>query len=609
MIKKSSDGNTYAIVRENRDYYIMKAETKPVLGEGNFNYIGGLPNKTKNKYKGYEDSVNRLNVIFSESNMVQNFRGDINLRESDYLFEDGFYVDITESSEMINEKKFVLKQPKTKKSKAPVDDDMGFEVGDGEEFDSGGDDEFNFDDSEEEGSDDEFNFDDSEEEGSDDEFNFDDSEEEGSDDEFNFDDSEEDESMEGEDGIKDIQRTTGKLGQQLRDTEDLSSDTQKWVAKSVLSALKLDNMDETDKEDIINTIENSDSGDEDVDIDFMEDRTGDLDLEDDEELLLDDGSIPGYLGFEDSTSYMDDGRNKPCRTADCEEGYNTYHEGMSQWNDDDTNGGMGWVSEDEVSYMDDRFKTGENRYMSMVDAIEKTLKGLKREGNNIVDGKDVYLIDSGNGYYVNYDLITSFIDDYYHVGVRGVKEQIDTTIKRISGKDSLGDIKDYKSGVSYMDDSLGYSRNNDYIRNNNNPAPVRRREKEKEKSPSRPSRNPFTPPSRIKPGEETRPKADRNRRNMRDIDYMNQPSRDPSESPTIAPSKPGTDRPSRPSRNPFTPPSRIKPGEETRPKADRNRKRGLYDLDVNYMNEPSRNPSESPTIAPSKPGTDRPSRP
>ena len=179
---------------------------------------------------------------------------------------------------MINEKKFVLKQPKTKKSKTPVDDDMGFEVGDGEEFDSGSDDEFNFDDSEEGsddefdfgddeegGSDDEFNFDDSEE-GSDDEFNFDDSEE-GSDDEFNFDDSEDD--LEGgEDGIKDIQRTTGKLGQQLRDTEDLSSDTQKWVAKSVLSALKLDNMDETDKEDIINTIENSDSGDEDVDIDF-----------------------------------------------------------------------------------------------------------------------------------------------------------------------------------------------------------------------------------------------------------------------------------------------------------------------------------------------------
>ena len=323
--------------------------------------------------------------------------------------------------------------------------------------------------------------------------------------------------------------------------------------------------------------------------------------------IYDDGTIPNYLGFEDDMSYMDDGRNKPCRTADCEEGYNTYHEGMSQWNNDDTNGGMGWVSEDEVSYMDDRFKTGENRYMTMVDAIENTLRGLKREGNNVVDGKDVYLIDSGNGYYVNYDLITSFIDDYYHVGVRGVKEQIDTVIKRISGKDSLGDIKDYKSGVSYMDDSLGYSKNNNYIRNNNNPAPVRR--KEKEKSPNRPSRNPFTPPSRIRPGEEPRPKADRNRRNMRDIDYMNQPSRNPSESPTITPSKPGTDRPNRPSRNPFTPPSRIRPGEEPRPKADRDGKRGMYDLDINYMNEPSRSPSESPTIAPSKPGTDRPSRP
>ena len=36
---------------------------------------------------------------------------------------------------------------------------------------------------------------------------------------------------------------TGKLGQKIRDTEDLSSDIMKWVAKSVLSALDLDQMD------------------------------------------------------------------------------------------------------------------------------------------------------------------------------------------------------------------------------------------------------------------------------------------------------------------------------------------------------------------------------
>ena len=44
------------------------------------------------------------------------------------------------------------------------------------------------------------------------------------------------------------------MGQQLRDVEDISSDMQKWVAKSVLSALDLDTMDTEDKKDIIKTI-------------------------------------------------------------------------------------------------------------------------------------------------------------------------------------------------------------------------------------------------------------------------------------------------------------------------------------------------------------------
>jgi hypothetical protein len=92
-------------------------------------------------------------------------------------------------------------------------------------------------------------------------------------------------------------------------------------------------------------------------------------------------------------------------------------------------------------------------------------------------------------------------------------------------------------------------------------------------APTRPSKNPFTPPSRIKPGEEPRPKADS------DVDYMAaepRPSQDPNEAPTIAPTKPDTDKPSRPSKNPFTPPSRIRPGEEPRPKAGK---------DVDYMDD------------------------
>ena len=95
-------------------------------------------------------------------------------------------------------------------------------------------------------------------------------------------------------------------------------------------------------------------------------------------------------------------------------------------------------------------------------------------------------------------------------------------------------------------------------------------------APTRPSKNPFTPPERIKPGEEPRPKA---RKDGRRTDYMAaepRPSQNPNESPTIAPTKPDTGAPSRPSKNPFTPPSRIRPGEEPRPKAGK---------DVDYMDD------------------------
>ncbi|MHA2404623.1 MAG: hypothetical protein ACXADH_16605, partial [Candidatus Kariarchaeaceae archaeon] len=116
--------------------------------------------------------------------------------------------------------------------------------------------------------------------------------------------------------------------------------------------------------------------------------------------------------------------------------------------------------------------------------------------------------------------------------------------------------------IDRMFDNTGISDDNYTM---NEPAPTKPTTKPDTDTPAptRPSKNPFTPPSRIKPGEEPRPKAE--------VDYMAaepRPSQEPNEAPTIAPTKPDTDRPSRPSKNPFTPPSRIRPGEEPRPKAD-----------------------------------------
>ena len=42
-----------------------------------------------------------------------------------------------------------------------------------------------------------------------------------------------DELSDEDDPIKSIQKMTGKLGQKIRDTEDISSDMSKWVASRI----------------------------------------------------------------------------------------------------------------------------------------------------------------------------------------------------------------------------------------------------------------------------------------------------------------------------------------------------------------------------------------
>ena len=349
VIKESSDGNTYCIVEENKKYHIMVTETKETIKESDLGYVGGLKNKSKNSYKTYRESVNALSYLLHENNRNNLISETVNVYESDYKLVEGEYV-------KLDEKKFVLKQPKPKKQPK---DDFNFDMGSGGSSEEDSDDDFNFDmDSEEEmeGSDDDFNFDmdseDSSEEDSDEDFNFDmDSEEEemeDSDEDFNFDmDSEEGEmegddldlggeeledeggvEYDGDDNIKKIQSTTGKLGQQLRDTEDLSSDTQKWVIKSVVSALNLDKIDPSDKEDIVNSIESS--GEE---TEFMDDVNymGEEEKEE-ENLLLDEEE-----GDIDSDSYEQAQISRILKMT---------NEGMSNFMKADTESGMQFMREE-----------------------------------------------------------------------------------------------------------------------------------------------------------------------------------------------------------------------------------------------------------------------
>ena len=229
LVKNSADGNTYAIVRENKRYHIKQAQTKENLIESDFDYVGGVANKTKRSFTSFSEATRNLNLMFEEIN-------------NHYENEN---TNILESDEVLSEKKFVLKLGKKKKSKPveepateepmeePETDEFDFggeeeggEEEGGEEFDFGGEEETEEggeEETEEGGEEFDFGGEEETEEGGEEESveEFGDEEDE----DLDFDDS--------EDEIKDIQSTTGKLGQQLRDVEDISSDMQKWVAKSV----------------------------------------------------------------------------------------------------------------------------------------------------------------------------------------------------------------------------------------------------------------------------------------------------------------------------------------------------------------------------------------
>ena len=304
LVKSSVDGKTYAIVRESNRYHIKETKTKENLIESDFDYVGGYMNKMKKSFTSFSDATKHLNLMFEEIN-------------NHYDTESN---NILESDNVLAEKKFVLKLNKKKTTKpTPVDEPSSeeesteggeeeFDFGGDEESTEGGEEEFDFG-AEEEGGEEEFDFgaeeeggeeEETEEEETEEELDFD-AEEEGEEsvEEFGDENDEDLELEDSDDEIKDIQSTTGKLGQQLRDVEDISSDMQKWVAKSVLSALDLDTMDSEDKKDIIRTVKKkSDEPTEDEEVESSEEE---FDFEEMEE------SYDNHMGddYEDDMDGMD----------------------------------------------------------------------------------------------------------------------------------------------------------------------------------------------------------------------------------------------------------------------------------------------------------------
>jgi len=546
LVKKASDNKVYAIVRENSKYFIKTTDKKQNLTESDFDYLGGLGNKPKYSYNSYEDATKNLNLFFDELNRVHGGTRS-NILESD--------------THLLGEKKYVIKMDKPKSdgggfgSDGVGSDEGGFDFGsdkgnsDEESGDEGG-----FDFGSDEESSDEGGF------GSDGESDDEDLDLE--DDESDDEDLEDDEDLDLEDDevdpIKSIQKMTGKLGQKLRDTEDISSDMQKWVAKSVLSALDLGEMDNSDKKDLIRTIKSKKSEENDFGSDEEEsDNVEGFDFGSEEKEVEE-----SYSSFMTDNSDDFDGMPDLNKT----ESYDSYSSYM----------------EDETYGMENNFMYGpenssDDWYREMSD---EGLLNTDTYSPNVDE-------DRGGERYDRDELLFDGYDSYME------DEAIIDPITQRNTK-NLGNLKSPNSRNSRIDD-LNNNKYNLGMRNFDPmmfpaPAPTTKPGKPETKPdttpgkpterPGRPSTRPFDPPPYIEPGQEPDPKA-RHRSRMRNFDPTMSPA--PAPAPTTKPGKPET-KPGtpdktpgkdRPSRRPFDPPPHITPGEEPGPKAG-------YDDDVEF---------------------------
>jgi hypothetical protein len=98
LTKIGPDGNAYAIVRENHEYYIKTTVKKSNLISEDFKYIGGLQNKKSEAYPSYAKAIKHLNLKFNS--LAESFDAghNINVFKSDNLVKEnglnGGYMDM-----------------------------------------------------------------------------------------------------------------------------------------------------------------------------------------------------------------------------------------------------------------------------------------------------------------------------------------------------------------------------------------------------------------------------------------------------------------------------------------------------------------------------------
>ena len=239
--QKAADGNTYAIIQEKDGYYL-----KCGINESELDYVSGGMNKKKDRFGSYSKALKRMNLIFKPLNE------EYNEGKGHSMYD-----------EMDEQEKFVLNvADEGDDEEMDMDMDMDMDMGD----EDMGDEELDMD-------------------------------MDMGDEDVEVDvDTEVD--MEG--FMKTIQKLTGKLGQKLRDSgEEMGSADIKYVLNSVISAVDLENLDDEDKDDVLDRFEDDetaygddeemdmdvDMGDEELDMD-MDDEELDMDMEDEEEMAM-----------------------------------------------------------------------------------------------------------------------------------------------------------------------------------------------------------------------------------------------------------------------------------------------------------------------------------
>jgi len=598
LVKECINGNTYAISRENKKYYIKESKTTEKLKESDFDYVGGVANKGKNNFKSFSEAAKHLNLMFEEINNHFDV-SNVNILESDSL----------------NEKKYVLKLNKKKSKKeepkeveSSVEDDFSF--GDEEEKE-GGEESFDFESEEgEETEEESFDFETEEgDESGEESFDFE-SEEGGESEEESFDDT--------EDEIKDIQSTTGKLGQQLRDIEDISSDMQKWVAKSVLSALDLDTMDSEDKKDIIKTVKSSeDNGDNSEEEEVPSEE---MEMEESYDNYMDDefDGMSQYnweptesdSEYDDYDSYMDEDTNIDVSGA------NRYNGGLtrayeSEDKEEDTE--LGGDEDDKVAKPEDKNvedkllldieedemgpeemealygpkisvakKYSRSPYKTAYKQAEKDIS--KHYHKQSAPGYDLDPVEKWSKHKLPYD--TEFMEEGDYMTEDHLNDQMETYEQEKAYKDVETVVKRYGMGVELRkkatsedpEESVIYL---DIINGDGKKVLVSRINSVGDIEVGEMKGNNFSgePVDSVEDfieifGEDLTKKEKQELEidMVEDIEMSPAPQRTPDKRPSQPDTKPGKPErksPSeRPSRRPFTPPPSITPGEEPGPKAE-----------------------------------------